>query len=407
MIIRFIFDETDKFAVLCKKRIMKYGKWFQWALVASLAVLFMGCKKEQISDTEEDAPEPPAFVSLSDVARLLSSVSLEAEHLEEVHSAAVVSAGNGYDEEYRMKDLFEAPGTGVGASPTKADTYRHPLRDALREALLATKAGSDASAWLDSLALSDVQIYWPGSADWDGRSLPVITYDPGEGAVYNEGYEVLPDGSVKKVMVDEQMTLERPVWVVNRNSDAEYKSLEMRRREDPSWGQGGGDILVKAGKEEELKTLVLRSFKANRQYDSWFAGASEFFVKVASAQNFVASTEAELLLYDPLITDFMIVVRRKQVGQVIPFNAVLVSEWDTRLSNYAFMMIEDDGGTRKTWKCSATVKYDSKSYGIDLELPLYSRDDIVWRGSLTRRFIEKYSGQVQSFGDVDLVLELI
>ena len=386
---------------------MKYGNMFHWALVASLAVLIMGCNKEQISNEVDDAPEPPAFVSLSDVARLLSSVSLEAGHLEEVHSAAVVSAGNGYDEEYRMKDLFEAPGTGVGASPTKADTYRHPLRDALREALLATKAGSDASAWLDSLALSDVQIYWPGSVDWDGRSLPVITYDPGEGAVYNEGYEMLPDGSVKKVMVDEQMSLERPVWVVNRNSDAEYKSLEMRRREDPSWGHGGGDILVKAGKEEELKTLVLRSFKANRQYDSWFAGASEFFVKVASAQNFVASTEAELLLYDPLITDFMIVVRRKQVGQVIPFNAVLVSEWDSRLSNYAFMMIEDDGGTRKSWKCSATVKYDSKSYGIDLELPLYSRDDIVWRGSLTRRFIEKYSGQVQSFGDVDLVLELI
>lgn len=388
---------------------MKYSNLMIGLMTTLLMALFTGCQKTEIEVNGAEEPEPPSFVSLEEVARLLASVRLEAGHLEEVHCAAVSSAGNGYDEEYRMKDLFAAPGTGVGDdASTKADTYSHPLRDALREALLSTKAGDgEASAWLDSLALSDVQIYWPSSEDWDGKTLPVITYDPGEGALCNEGYAVQPDGSVKKVMVDEQMSLERPVWVVNRNSDAEYKSLEMRRREDPSWGTGGGDILVKASQPEEIKTLVLRSFKARRQYDSWFAGASEFFVKVASAQNFVASTEAELLLYDPLITDFMVVVRRKQVGEEIPFNAVLVSEWDNRLSNYAFMMIEDDGGTRKTWKMDATVKYESKSYGIELELPLYSRDDIVWRGSLTRRYIEKNSGKVCSYGDVDLVMELI
>ena len=392
-----------------EKRIMKYSSLKTGALAAVLAVLLAGCEKEEnvVIVVDED-PVPPAFVSLSQVAQLLSSVSLEAEHLEEVHQAALSSVENGYDEEYRMKDLFAAPGTGVGASPTKADAYRHPLRDALREAFLATtKAGEDSSAWLDSLALSDVQIYWPCSQDWDRSSLPVITYDPGEGATYNEGYAVQGDGSVKKVMVDEQMAMERPVWVVNRNSDAEYKSLEMRRKEDPNWGHGGGDILVKATKEEELKTLVLRSFTAHRQYDSWFAGASEFFVKIGALEDFRASTEAELRLYDPVITDFMVVVRRKQVGQEIPFNAILVSDWTKQLTSCAFMMVEDDGGTRNTWKCNAMVKIESKSYGFELELPLYSRDDVVWRGSLTRRFIEKNSGATARFGDVDLVFELI
>ena len=124
-------------------------------------------------------------------------------------------------------------------------------------------------------------------------------------------------------------------------------------------------------------------------------------------ENFVASTEAELRLYQPSITDFMIVVRRDQVGQELPFNAVLVSEWTNQLSNCAFMLIEDDGGTRTKWACSATVKYNSKSYGFELEIPLNSRDDIVWRGALSRSYIEKYSGTVGSFGDVDLVLELI
>ena len=121
----------------------------------------------------------------------------------------------------------------------------------------------------------------------------------------------------------------------------------------------------------------------------------------------MASTEAEMRLYDPSITDFMIVVRRKQVGKELPFNAILVSEWSDQLSSCALMMVEDDGGTRTTWKCSAMVKIESKSYGFELEIPLYSRDDIVWRGSLTRNYIERNSGKSVRFGDVDLVLELI
>ena len=77
------------------------------------------------------------------------------------------------------------------------------------------------------------------------------------------------------------------------------------------------------------------------------------------------------------------------------------------LDNCAFMVTEDDGGTQTSWKCAATVKYNSKSYGFDIEMPLRSRDDIVWRGALTRSYIEKYAGTVGHFGDVDLVLELI
>ena len=373
------------------------------ALVTSLST---GCHRLEYHPHEQAAQ--PAFVSLEEVARLLSSVPLEAGHLEEVHDAALSSAGNGYDEEYRMQDLFRSPGTGVGASaPTKAGGYRHPLREALREAFMATKSSGSDAAWLDSLALSDVQIYWPGSEDWDGKTLPVITYDPGDGAVTNEGYLLQPDGTLQKLLVDEQMSYERPVWVVNRNSDAEYKSLEMRRREDPSWGSGGGEILVKSPEESDIRTLVLRSFTAHRQFDSWFAGAAEFFVKMGAIEDFTAGTEAELRLYNPAITDFMVVVRRKQMGQEVPFNAILVSEWTPQLSSCAFMMVEDDGGTRTSWKCNAVVKIESKSYGIELELPLYSRDDIVWRGALTRSFIERNSGSPVRFGDVSLVLELI
>ena len=238
----------------------------------------------------------------------------------------------------------------------------------------------------------------------------MITYDPGDGAERNEGYELLPDRSVKKLMVDEQMSQERPVWVVNRNSDADYKSLELRRREDPNWGNGGGDIIVTKA-DEALQTLVLRSFKAHRQYDTWFAGGAEVLVKFGAVETVKASTEAEVLQYQPNVTDFMIVVRRNQVGVELPFNAVLVSDWSKlkklQLEACALLMIEDDGGVQKTWALKTTVKYNSKTYGVDIEIPLNSRDDIIWRGPLTPSFIEKNSGKSVRFGDVELVLELI
>lgn len=387
---------------------MKYSYLIWGALCVVCAGFLPACQKAEPVAVNEPKQQQEAYVSLEGVARLLSSLPLQKEQMQEVHHAVSASAGNGYDEEYRMKDLFSIPGSGVGDdSSTKAESYARPLRELLREAVLATKASeSESEAWLDSLSSSDVQIYWPFSEDWQGEGLPVVTFDPGDGATRNEGYALRPDGSVEKLIVDEQMAAERPVWVVNRNTDADYKSLELRRREDPNWGSGGGDILItKANKN--FKTLVLRSFRANRQFDSWLSGGAEVVVRMGSVEDFRASTEAEMRLYQPSITDFMIVVRRKQVGETLPFNAVLVSEWTSQLENCAFMMVEDDGGTRTTWKCNAVVKYNSKSYGFEVEIPLNSRDDIIWRGSLSRNFIERYNGQECHFGDVDLVLELI
>ena len=381
-------------------------------LAALCAALAFGCNEASLTPVEE--PEDPArepVVLLEDVARVLARIPLEGEQLDEVYDATHASSVNGYDEEYRMQELFSDPGSGVGGGePTKAEGYRKPLRELIREAALATKASDgleDPDAWLEALSASDVQIYWPFSERWNGDSFPVITFDPGGDAPQNEGYAVGPDGKVTKVLVTEEMAREQPVWVVNRNSDADYKTLEMLRREDPSWGQGGGDILVTKASSSDNRSLILRSFKARRQFDSWFSGASEFWVKLGSIEDFRASTEGELRLYEPTITDFIVVVRRGQVGEFVPFNAVLVSGWSQMLESCALMIIEDDGGTQTSWKCSATVKYESKAYGFDIDLPLRSRDDIVWRGNLTRTFVEKNSGHTVSLGDVQLVLELI
>jgi hypothetical protein len=374
--------------------------------------LFPAACERLDNDRDLHVQEEAPLFTLEEVARVLSAVPFGEAQTGEVHDAVSASSGNGYDTEYTMKDLFETPGAGVGSEPsTRVETYPEPLRDLLAAQIreqYGTRA-MDAERFLDALSASDVQIYWPYSEAFDAAVQPVITFDPGDNSVRNTGYLRREDGTLEEMIVDEETARTRPVWVINRNADAEYKSLEMLRREDPDWGQGGGDIIVgtRASSKKDLKTLVLSSFQSNRQFDSWFCGGSEIWVKCGAVEDFTATTEAELRLYSPSITDFLIVVRRNQIGKKILFNAVLVSEWTGMLDNCAFMMTEDDGGTMTTWKCSAMVKYNSKSYGFEIELPLRTRDDIIWRGALTRTYIERNNGVVGHFGDVDLVLELI
>ena len=396
---------------------------------------------EILDDDIDKHASDRAAVPLSEVAHVLANLPLGADQMGEVFGAVSSSAGNGYDEEYMMYDLFGTPGAGVGddrITKSKAPVLSGiPLRDMIADYVRTqapTKSESgidDPSEWLERLAESDIQIYWPFSEAWDGEELPVITFDPEDDSEVNIGYRIIKDSEgfrrIEEVLVDEDVAMKTPVWVVNRNTDAGYTTLEMLRREDPDWGEGGGSIIVgpgtgdnskaachsRSGSGGETKTagairsLILKDFTMNRNYDSWFAGASEFFVKVGAFEDFTATTEAELRLFTPTITDFLIVVKRNQKGIPVPFNAMVFSEWTDLVESFAFMIVEDDGGTIKDWNCTALVRVESKSYGVELKIPFHSYDDIVWRGTLGRKWFEAYSDKVCHFGDVDLTFEVV
>ncbi len=350
-----------------------------------ILTLLISCDPSAREDPRDDSP-----VSLSSIARMMSELPLEREHLREVHNAVSSSSDNGYDEEYTMAQLFSSPGSGVGEDPedTRAHEWENPLKDLIsgwfREKYgspTRASGGYGADDYLSMLSSSDTQIYWPYSEEWDGQSLPIITFDPGYKAETNVGYELCGDGIVREVTVSEELAASRPVWVINSNDDREYETLQTFRRRQAA---DGTRLPTRAGS----KTLYVKDFTMLRHYDCWFAGASEFFIKCGSVENFTASTEAELRLYSPMITDFMVVVKRKQLNQPVPVGTILVSGITDQLERLAFMVTEDDGGSRTSWGCSAVVKVKSKSYGFDIELPFNSRDDIVWRGSLAMDFFE-------------------
>lgn len=398
---------------------MKDCIWFVFASVLA-SVGITGCQNLQDEIAiDKDTPS----VRLEEVAEILSMLPIDRNQMDEVHQAVSGSSGNGYDEEYTMRNLFVSPGSGVGDSQTKVqDEYHQPLRDLIEDYVYSSAFTKSAESmepdeFIRALVESDIQIYWPFSEEWDGETMPVVTFDPEDGSEVNVGYKLMIDDDgfrrIEEVLVDEEMAAEMPVWVVNRNSDAGFTTLEMLRREDPQWGEGGGNIIVRPRQSYQTKvdspyeTLVLKDFCVNRNFDSWFAGASEFFVKIGYLEDFTAMTEAEMRLYDPMVTDFMIVVRRNQVGVPLDFNAVLMTGWSEDIDWCAFMVTEDDGGTRADWTSKAKIFVEGKSYGFEISIPLNSRDDVVWRGRLEYEWFDRLDGKPSSFGDVELTFDVM
>ena len=375
------------------------------------AFLLAACSR----DAGSPVPAPPV-TTLAEVAEIMSELPYEREHLLEVYDAVGSSSGNGYDEEYMMADLFESPGAGVGdeRAGTRAASYSRPIRELFAERLssrLATRSGaSGVEEYIGALSASDIQIYWPYSEDWDGETLPIITYDPGYGAETNMGYvlEYGPEGAevVDSVLVDEALAMTRPVWVINRNDDAGFTPLEMFLKSGVDASSEYAPAVSIVGGEDESRMLLVKSFQMLRNYDSWFGGASEFFIKCGAVDGFKASTDEELRLYTPSVTDFMVVVKRRQLGKTIPLDALLLTSLTPQMENVAFLIIEDDGGKTTSWKCSAVVKYNSKSYGFEINIPYKDRDDIVWRGQLSSSFFEGKDEVSGRFGDVVVTFAL-
>lgn len=379
----------------------------QLKLLAPLLVLAAACES-QIEQTEFPDPAPKSDINVEQVARILSSLPLQDDNLREVYDAVSSSSGNGYDEEYTMQDLFLRPGTGVGGGTKAGNTYSRPIRDLISDYLAtATKASSiTPEDYISILTASDIQLYWPYSEDWNGSEYPIITFDPGFGAESNYGFCLArgKDGELQidSVFVDESVALKHPVWVVNRNDDSAFTPLELFLKSNP----GRTEQLPAPSTKSASRTLLLHSFKMLRNYDSWFGGASEFKIQMGSVNGFRASTEAELKLYYPSITEFIVVVKRKELGQELNYDAVVLTDFTNQLDKIAFLVTEDDGGTRTSWKCDATVKVQSKAYGFTIELPFNEKDDIVWRGQLAASFFKEEDTVSARFGDVVISFEL-
>ena len=374
------------------------------ALVVTSIPFLGSCDDFSREDILSSSAYSPSSVTLAatpeSVARLLSELPVSLEQVKEVFQAVNASSANGYDEEYTFRDILFCPGRGVGDSfsETRAEILSSGSLGGMLSDYAANFPWTRSAGFIDELASSRLQIYWPYSENWDGESIPTITFRPEIERESNIGFyrETLPDGNVvvKELTIDEAYAVSHPVWVVNWNEDAGAITPQMLEKMNPA--------TAPTRSSSNFKTLKLKEFKAHRQYDSWLSGGSEFYLKTGSLKAFTAEVVSDLKLYNPEITDLMIKVKRSQVGKAIRYNAILVSDWSGQLSECAFLIHEDDGGKMTTWKSAGTVKIKSKSYGFEVEIPYHRNDDIVWRGKLSSNYLTRFNGIAERMGDVSV-----
>ena len=131
-----------------KKRISVMNKAMKnfAGLAVMLLTILSACSKsgshsDYLLNVDSDYTTETFRFGLDQVARVFAALPIGAEQVSEVHDAVNGSISRGYDEEYTMRQLFEAPGCGVGENGvTKAGMYRRPLRELLREYLYSETA---------------------------------------------------------------------------------------------------------------------------------------------------------------------------------------------------------------------------------------------------------------------------
>lgn len=186
------------------------------------AGLFSACQQEELSDVSDfernvtQSPEKNWETSeLRNIATMLCKVQIDTSVCREVHEACTKALENGMDETYRFSELLHP-------TLTTRSTATPNLGARINRYFAAPfiRSVQEASIDLKALAASKVQIYWPYSEDWDGKTLPLISFAPkDENQEWNIAYKFDDQGViVDSIMVNEESMMQRPIWIIN-NSD--------------------------------------------------------------------------------------------------------------------------------------------------------------------------------------------
>lgn len=201
---------------------------------------------------------------MNNIAHLVSSVN-NIDIANEVSKATAQSIKKQWDEVYLFKEILSS-----GKNENKLSNIDNSH---LKKALYIDYTKSNISL-LEQLSNSNIQIYWPYSENWDGKSIPAVTYAPDNHAQeWNWAYKkiVLSDGSIQidTIFVDEKYAETNPVWVINYSS-SEYNGT--------LYNNVNGSFVEATSYIAHPWTMT--EMQVTHQYDTWLNGGSEIQIQV-------------------------------------------------------------------------------------------------------------------------------
>lgn len=360
-----------------------------------------------VACSNQDEPLAPETLPVSlnlkvsndtkNIAQLMTSIPLTEEIVSEVFFATQNGLENGIEESYYFADVLSAT-SAKSANKVSVRKNSPTLGQEIRLALSKTRTTNQVDT--DLLQFGNYQIYWPYSENWDGKTLPVITFVPeNENQSWNYGYKQTENG-VETVVVDEEYMESNPVWIINK-ADFSYEDLPNFNNNEhvkngvyycprkviaPPNTHKQGPAKVEG---IPVYTVYLGKLMSSKQYDSIWAGGSEFAIQMGAIEKVQITSKEQLYSTSPEITYFKVTRSRKDIRKKrwAELGVILSSDWYPNENNAGFCIYEEDQGETETFDMSLSVNINGKDESFTIKMPFGSGDDMIYKTVYSKNFI--------------------
>ena len=189
---------------------MKEKLIYIFALV--LAICQTSCVSEVNQDLDITSNKVSKGAELENIAKLLASIDFDNNEVKKIHGGVTTALNNGLHEVYFMKELM-----GEDCKVVKETDQTRVFVDFIKSQVENKSLSQALSYYREFENDEKLQIYWPFSENWDGKTKPVISYLPDDNSQdKNIGY-YYEGGELKSVVVDREYAKTHPVWIVNES----------------------------------------------------------------------------------------------------------------------------------------------------------------------------------------------
>ena len=183
-------------------------------ILMMLALLFGTVSCNSVDESEFNiSQDSKSSDQRENIARVIASMDIDNAEVSMIHAGVLKALDEGLHETYFLKELMCEDSKIVKRENQTSAFVEYVEKldnkdDSLTQLMDYYKEGNNANI---------LQIYWPFSENWDGKTKPVISFMPEDKVQATNKAYYMDNGELKSVEVDREYAMTHPVWIINES----------------------------------------------------------------------------------------------------------------------------------------------------------------------------------------------